>query len=161
MNLTGVQNADTVPTAPQMDPSLRSNGSTTRPVNQARPPAGRSRVAARVERVLNTAIAGEKAAVLNVAAAEMLAEPVAVAATIDAALNRPGVGLMGQWLVHELFRRSDLHDDLVNSLVSPNPLTRAAAARICGAARLNESLPWIADLVQDPNPRVRDARSEE
>ncbi|HSS60046.1 MAG TPA: HEAT repeat domain-containing protein [Candidatus Limnocylindrales bacterium] len=107
--------------------------------------------------MLNTALNGEKAAVLNVTAAELLSDSVAVAGTIEAALGRPGVGLMGHWLVHELFRRSAVHDELINSLTSPNPLTRAAAARICGAARLSESVMWISDLVSDPNPRVREA----
>jgi HEAT repeat protein len=92
-----------------------------------------------------------------VTAAELLFEPAQVAATIRSALERPGVGVMGHWMVHELFRRSALHDDLVNSLISPNPATRAAAARLCAAARLTESLLWISDLVHDPDPRVRQA----
>jgi HEAT repeat protein len=80
-----------------------------------------------------------------------------VASVIQAALNRPGVGVMGHWLVHELLRRSKLYDELVDSLASPDALTRAAAARICGAARMTESTPWIADLLEDPDPQVRDA----
>jgi len=114
-------------------------------------------VAGRVDRVLNSALAGERAAVLNATAAELLAEPIAVAGSIEAALGRPGVGLMGHWMVHELLRRSKLYDDLVNSLASPNAVTRAAAARICGAARISDSVAWISDLVKDSNPRVRDA----
>jgi len=114
-------------------------------------------VAGRVDRVLNTALAGERAAVLNVTAAELLAEPVAVAGTIEAALDRPGVGVMGHWMVHELFRRSQLYDELVNSLASPNAVTRAAAARICGAARMTESVLWLSDMVKESNPRVREA----
>ena len=141
-----------------MDPSLRSNGSNTRPVIQAQTRAiGRSRVAGRVDRVLDSALAGERAAVLNATSAELLAEPVPVACVIETALNRPGVGVMGHWMVHELLRRSKLYDDLVNSLASPNPVTRAAAARICGAARMTESTLWIADLLGDSNPQVRDA----
>jgi HEAT repeats len=141
-----------------MDPSLRSNGSNTKPVIQASTRgAGRSRVAGRLDRVLNTALAGERAAFLNVTAAELLADPVAVAGTIEAALDRPGVGVMGHWMVHELFRRSQLYDELVNSLASPNAVTRAAAARICGAARMADSVLWISDMVKDSNPRVREA----
>ncbi len=140
-----------------MDPPLRSNGSSTKPAAPTRPAASRSRVAGKVERVLNTALSGERAAVLNLAASELLSEPVQVSHVIEAALIRPDVGLMGYWMVHELFRRSDLHDDLVNSLISPNPITRAAAARVCGAARLSESVLWIADLVRDPEQRVREA----
>jgi HEAT repeat protein len=107
--------------------------------------------------VLNSALAGQGAAVLNVTAGELLAEPVAVAGVIESALGRPGVGVMGHWMTHELFRRSNLYDELVNSLASPNGLTRAAAARICGAARISDSVIWIADLVKDPDPRVREA----
>src|SRR6266849_9098915 len=106
MNLTGVQNADTVPTPPQMDSPQRSNGLSTRPVLTAQPrAAGRSRVAGRVDRVLNSALAGERASVLNATPAELLADPVPVSFVIQAALNRPGVGLMGHWMVHELLRR--------------------------------------------------------
>ena len=141
-----------------MDPPLRSNGSNNRPLTQAQTRgSGRSRVAGRVDRVLNTALAGERAAVLNVTAAELLAEPAAVAAVNESAIGRPGVGVMGHWMIHELFRRSELHDELIDSLASPNPITRAAAARICGAARLPESVLWISDLVEDPNPAVREA----
>ncbi|TMC85192.1 MAG: hypothetical protein E6J06_04500 [Chloroflexi bacterium] len=140
-----------------MDPSLRSNGSNTRPVIQTTPRGGgRSRAAGRIDRVLNTALAGERAAVLNVSAADMLADPEAVAGLIQAAVDRPGVGVMGHWMIHELFRRSELHDELLNSLASPDPIMRAAAARICGAARLPEAALWISDLVDDPDARVRE-----
>jgi HEAT repeat protein len=106
--------------------------------------------------VLNTALAGERAAVLNATSAELLADPVAVAAVFEAALDRPGVGVLGHFMTHELLRRSRIHDDLIDALASPNPATRAAAARICGAARLSESIVWIADLMQDPSPAVRE-----
>ena len=106
--------------------------------------------------MLNTALAGERAAVLNVSAAEMLADPEAVAGVIQAAVDRPGAGVLGHWMIHELFRRSELHDELLNSLASPDPARRAAAARICGAARLPESALWISDLVDDPNLGVRE-----
>src|SRR5260370_25042682 len=140
-----------------MDPPFRRNGSTTKPVIQAPTRgAGLSRVAGRVDRVLNTALAGERAAVLNVTAAELLAEPVAVAGTIEAALDRPGMGLMGHWMVHELFRRSQLYDELVNSLASPNAVTRAAAARICGAPRMTDSVPWLSHMGHDSNPPLAD-----
>ena len=141
-----------------MEAPLRSNGSNTRAAlqTQSRIPA-RSRVAGRVDRVVNTALAGERSAVLNLTVAELLSEPEAVAAAIGAAMDRPGAGVMGHWMVHELFRRSAVYDDLLNSLASPNPLTRAAAARVCGAARLTESVLWIEDMLEDPHPRVRHA----
>ncbi len=141
-----------------MDSQLRSNGSNTRPNLPAAPrQAARSRVAGRVERVLNTALDGERAAVLNVTTAEMLSEAEAVASVVGAALDRPGVGVMGHWLTQELLRRSRLHEELLNALASPNPVTRARAARLCGAARMTDAAIWLADLLQDPNPAVREA----
>jgi len=114
-------------------------------------------VAAQVERVLNAALAGEPQVVLNASAAELMAEPYKVGAVIVAALEQAGPGLTGQWRITEPFRRSGLAEALLNSLVNPNPLTRAAAARLCGALRLTGSVMWLADLVQDKNPKVRDA----
>jgi len=93
--------------------------------------------------VLNSALAGERAAVLNAGSAELLADPVGVSAVFESALDRPGMGVLGHFLTQDL--------------ASPEPATRAAAARICGAARLTESIVWIADLLQDPSPAVRDA----
>jgi HEAT repeat protein len=119
--------------------------------------APRSRLAAQIERVLNAALAGEPHVVLNVSAAELLAEPYKVGAVIVAALEQAGPGLTGQWRITEPFRRSGLGDELLNSLVNPNPLIRAAAARLCGALRLTSSVIWIEDLVQDKNPKVREA----
>jgi HEAT repeat protein len=95
--------------------------------------------------------------VLNVTSAQMLAEPEPVGTVIEAALDRAGPGLTGQWRITEPFRHSGLSDELLNSLVSPNPVTRASAARLCGALRLTEAVPWIEDLVQDENPMVREA----
>jgi hypothetical protein len=117
----------------------------------------RSRLAARIERVLNAALAGEPQVVLNVTAAELLAEPDQVASVITAVMDRAGHGLTGAWRVTELFRRAGLSDELLNSLVSSNEVTRASAARMCGALRLTESVMWIQDLVKDENPKVREA----
>ena len=119
--------------------------------------APRSRLTSQIERVLNAALAGEPQVVLNVSAAELLAEPYKVGAVIVAALEQAGPGLTGQWRITEPFRRSGLGEELLNSLVSPNPLIRAAAARLCGALRLTGSVIWIEDLVQDKNPKVREA----
>lgn len=94
---------------------------------------------------------------LNLTATELLAEPGPVAAVIAAALDRPESTVTGHWRVHQVFRAAGLSDDLLNGLASSNPLTRAGAARLCGALRLTESVPWIGDLLADPNPRVRDA----
>ena len=119
--------------------------------------AQRSKLVARIDRVLNAALAGEPHVVLNVKASELLAEAEPVAAAISAALDKGGQGLTGQWRVTEAFRRSGLSDELFNSLANPDPATRAAAARICGALRLTETVLWIGDLVNDPNREVREA----
>lgn len=93
--------------------------------------------------------------VLNVTAAELLAEPYKVGAVVVAAIEQAGPGLSGQWRVTEPFRRSRVGEELLNALVSPDPLTRAAAARLCGSLRLTESVIWIEDLVRDQNQAVR------
>jgi len=94
---------------------------------------------------------------LNLTLSELLAEPLPVAAVIAAALRRAETDLSAEWRVQDAFRRSGLTEDLFNALVSPNPLTRLAAARLCGALRLSESVPWVEDLLRDPNPKVKEA----
>src|SRR5438445_13480736 len=133
-----------------MDPSLRSNGSNTRPAISAPNRAvGRSKVAGRVDRVLNTALAGERAAVLNATAAELLADSQPVARLIEIALGRPGVGVIGHWMVQELFRRSNLYDELMNALVSYDSEYRAASALLCGYARMTDSRIWLGGVRTD------------
>jgi hypothetical protein len=119
--------------------------------------AQRSRVAGRIDRVLNAVLSGENRVQLNVSATELLSEPGPVAEVIEAALAEAGPGLTGQWRLTQPFRQSKVTEELVNSLVSPNPLTRAAAAQLCGALRLTESVLWIEDMIRDKNPKVRDA----
>ena len=114
-------------------------------------------MAGKIDRALNAALVGEKAATLNVTAPELLADPQGVARSLAAVLDRPGSGVTGHWMIHEMFRRSKLKDALLDSLVSPDPAIRAAGARICGAARLAESTLWIADLLGDPEREVRGA----
>ena len=127
----------------------------TRRSGVVRTGAPRTRLAARVDRVLSAALAGEPHVVLNVTAAELMAEPHPVGSVISAALDRAGPGLTGQLRVTEAFRRSGLSDQIFNSLTDPNPIVKAAAARLCGALRLTETVLWIGDLVRDPNPMVR------
>jgi HEAT repeat protein len=91
---------------------------------------------------------------LDVKASEMLAEAEAVAQVISAALERAGTGLATQLTVTNAFRRSGLEADLVDSLGDPDPGVRIAGARICGALRLPDSVPWLAELLDDPNPAV-------
>lgn len=141
-----------------MDSQLRSNGSSLKPPLQGGSrPAPRSRVAARVERVVDDVVDRGNAAVLNATAAEMLGEPGQVAEVFSAALRRPGTGVVAHSSLHAMLRRSRLYEELIDSLEAPNPLTRAAAARVCGAARMTEAVIWIADMLSDPNPVVRDA----
>jgi len=95
--------------------------------------------------------------VLNATSAEILNEPAQVGSVVAAALERAGPGLTGQRLIIETFRRSGVSDELVDALVSSDPVTRASAARLCGALRLPEAVIWIEDLLQDDDPVVRDA----
>jgi HEAT repeat protein len=117
----------------------------------------RSRLAARLERVLNAALNAEPGVALNATSAEILNEPAQVGAAVAAALDRAGPGLTGQRRITETFRRSGVTDELLNALVSSNPVTRASAARLCGALRLSEAVIWIEDLLQDDEPAVRDS----
>jgi HEAT repeat protein len=119
--------------------------------------ASRSKLAGQVERVLNAALAGEPHVVLNATSAELLDDPYRVGGVVVAALQQAGPGLSGQWRVTEPFRRSGLSEQLLNSLTDPNPLTKMAAARLCGSLRLTESVVWIEDMIQDQNRRVREA----
>ncbi len=119
--------------------------------------APRSRLAARVDRVLDAALAGEPRVTLNARASELLAEAGPVATVIKAALDRAGPGLTGQLSVIQAFRSAGLDTELVNSLVSPDPKVRIAAARLCAALRLTDAVPWLGDMTEDSNPKVRDA----
>lgn len=140
-----------------MDPLLHSNGSNTSSAIPARPPAAGSRAAGRLDRVLYAAVNGDPSAVLDVTTPDLLAAPKTVARSISAVLDRPGSGLAAHMRIDALLRRSNLHDGLLDALGSDDPSTRAGAARICGAARLTESVLWISDLVHDEIPRVSDA----
>ncbi len=121
-----------------------------------RPEAPRTRLASKIERVLVTALGGDPRVVLNLNASEVLAEPGPVAQVISAALENAGNGLLPQLTVTQTFRRSGLDADLVDSLASSDPAIRIAGCRICGALRLPNAVPWLADLLDDPSPAVRD-----
>jgi HEAT repeat protein len=106
--------------------------------------------------VLSAGLGGESSVALNVSAAELLADSIPVAKVISAALDRPGSGLNAHRLVIAAFRRAGLSDQVFDSLVAPEPQVRAGAARICGALRLPEAVPWLGDLLDDPDPMVRE-----
>lgn len=115
-------------------------------------------MADRIDEILDRALdAGGAPPPLNLTAADLLSEPLAVAGVVTAVLDRPGTGLAGEWRVHETFRGAGVVDDLLNSLADPDPAVRASAARLCGALRLREAVQWVGDLVGDPNPQVREA----
>ena len=134
-------------------PELDSRRTTRRTL---RPEAPRSRLASKIERALATALGGDPRVVLNVKTSEVLAEPGAVADVISAALESAGSGLVPQLAITQAFRRSGLEPELLNSLASPDPGVRMAGARLCGALRLPDAVPWLADLLDDPSPAVRD-----
>lgn len=106
--------------------------------------------------MLATVLDGDARVVLNVTAPELLAEAEPVAEVISAALERAGRGLVAQLALTEAFRRSGVETDLVNSLADPDPAVRMAGARLCGALRLPDAVPWLADLLDDPDQGVRE-----
>jgi HEAT repeat protein len=107
--------------------------------------------------MLTAAIGGDSHVTLNVKASELLADAVAVAPAISAVLERAGTGLEPQLRLSQTLRSAGLVDDLLNALANPDPNVRIAAARLCGALRMTDSLPWLADMVADSRPRVWEA----
>jgi HEAT repeat protein len=136
-------------------PDLDSRRTTRRsgPVRQQAP---RTRLAAKIERVLATAINGDPRVVLDVKASEVLAEAGPVGEVITAAIERAGMGLAAQLTVTQTFLRSGLEEELLDSLASSDPAVRIAGARVCGALRLPDAVPWLADMLDDPVPAVRE-----
>ncbi len=117
----------------------------------------RSKLAARVERMLTAALGGDSHVTLNIKAPELLADAGAVAPAISGVLARAGPGLAPLLRLAQTLRSAGLVDDLLNALVSSDAEVRVAAARLCGALRLTDSLPWLADMLHDPKSSVREA----
>ena len=117
----------------------------------------RSRLAARVERMLTAALGGDSHVTLNVKASELLADARVVAPAISRVLARTGPGLTPQLRLSLTLRSAGLVEDLLNALANPDPNVRIAAARLCGALRMTDSLPWLADMMADSRPRVWEA----
>lgn len=107
--------------------------------------------------MLSAAAEGQPLVVLDVKAPELLDDAGSVAVAIRAVLGRAQPGLMSQWRVTQAFMRSGLDRELLDSLAHPDPGVRIAGARLCGALRLSDAVPWLADLLEDPDHRVRDA----
>ena len=80
-----------------------------------------------------------------------------MAPTITAVLERAGPGLAAQLRLAQTVRSAGLVDDLLNALGNPDPTVRIAAARLCGALRMTDSLPWLAEMMADSRPRVWEA----
>jgi len=110
----------------------------------------------RVERILAAAVAGDPHVTLNIKASELLADAVSVAAAISEVLERAGPGVMAQWQVTQALKPT-VGDELLNALVDPDPNVRIAAAQLCGALRLTDSVSWLEDMLSDPKPKVREA----
>jgi HEAT repeat protein len=107
--------------------------------------------------MLTAAIAGDGHVALNVKAAELLADAGSVAPAISAVLERAGPGLGPQLRLSQTLRSAGLVDELLNALANPDPTVRIAAARLCGALRVTDSVPWLADMLKDTRPRVWEA----
>jgi HEAT repeat protein len=117
----------------------------------------RSKLAARVERMLTAALGGDSHVILNIKAPELLADAGAVTPAIRGVLARAGPGLASQLRLSQTLRSAGLVEDLLNALANPDPNVRIAAARLCGALRMTDSLPWLADMMADSRPRVWEA----
>jgi HEAT repeat protein len=94
---------------------------------------------------------------LSATASELLAEPGPVATVIQAAFDRAEPTLTEHLRLTQPFRSTGVDTELVNSLVSPNPRVQIAAARLCAALRLTDAVPWLGDMMEDSNPKVREA----
>lgn len=137
-----------------------SDPESERPVKRqggSRAGAPRSRLAARVERVLTAALEGDSHVTLNVKASELLADAGPVASAVTDVLQKAGHGVLIQWRLAQALKPAGLSDEILNALVAPDPKVRIAAARLCGAFRMSDSLPWLADMLSDSKPGVRDA----
>jgi HEAT repeat protein len=113
-------------------------------------------VAAQVNQALLSALTGQ-AVVVTAAAADLLANADTVAPAIASVMHRPGITLAQQWRVTQAIHKAGLDSELLDSLASPDAATRAAGSKLCGALRLPEAVPWLSDLLNDPEESVRDA----
>jgi HEAT repeat protein len=110
-----------------------------------------------VERVLTSALEGDAHVALNFKASELLADAGPVASAVADVLQRAGPGILVQWRVSQALQPAGLRDELLNALADRDPKVRIAAATLCGAFRLSDSLPWLADMLRDSRPRVWEA----
>ncbi len=116
--------------------------------------APRPDVAAQVNQALVSALIGQPAA-LSVRAQDLIANVDTVAPAIAAVMHRPGLTLAEQFRVNRALHRASLDSQILDALAAPDATTRIAAARLCGALRLAEAVPWLSDLLQDEDAGVR------
>jgi HEAT repeat protein len=113
-------------------------------------------VAAQVNQALLSALTGQ-GVLIKTRTADLLADVASVAPAIASVMHRPGVTLVQQSRVTQAIHRSGIANELLDSLASPDAATRAAAAWLCGALRLADAVPWLSDLLHDPEEPVREA----
>lgn len=113
-------------------------------------------IAAKLNQALVSALTGQTA-VLDAKASELLANVDTVAPVISSVMQRRGLTLAQQARITKVISRAGLGGELLDALASPDAGTRAAAAQLCGALRMAESVSWLADLLVDPDEEVRDA----
>jgi hypothetical protein len=113
-------------------------------------------VAAQVNQALVSALTGQPAD-FKVTAKELLSNADSVAPAIAAVMHRRGLTLAQQFRVSRAVHRAGIDGQILDALASPDVQTRVAAVRLCGALRLAESVPWLADLLQDDAEGVRKA----
>jgi hypothetical protein len=147
-NLLGAQLTDNVTTSPQNSISLYA----ARRGPGAELP--RSDVVAQVNQALVSALTGQPAVFVTHGYA-MIANIDSVAPVIAAVMHRPGVTLAQQFMVSRAVRRAGLDSEILDALASPDAQTRRGAARLCGAFRLADAVPWLSDLLQDEDESVR------
>ena len=92
---------------------------------------------------------------LDARASDLIGNIGAVGPAIAAVMHRPDLTLVQQWRVTRVISRAGLGAELLDSLVSPDAATRAAAAELCGALRMADAVAWLADLLDDPDDKVR------
>jgi HEAT repeat protein len=111
-------------------------------------------VAAQVNQALVSALTGQPA-VFNMRPSDLISSVDAVAPAIAAVMHRPGITLAQQFRVNRALHRAGIDAAILDALAGDDPRTRAAAAKLCGALRLADAVPWLADLLADDDERVR------
>ena len=113
-------------------------------------------MAAHLNQALVAALTGQDAA-LVAQASDLIAQVDTVGPVISGVMHRPGITLAQQWRVTRAIRKAGIDSQLLDALASTDPATRSGAAKLCGALRLADAVPWLSDLLQDAEPTVRDA----